>query len=104
MSEHMMGQEATELQDNVLKAVAPFQAAWQKAFFDLPLTLFSETIRFAGQRLQAQGDFIASLRTCHTVPEAMEAQSRFVRATVDEYGVETSKIMEEVRTTVNKAA
>lgn len=104
MNEHMMGHAATQIQDEVLKTAVPFQAAWQKAFVDLPLALFSETIRFAGQRLQAQGDFIASLRTCHSVPEMMEAQSHFVRATVDEYGAETNKIMENVRTTMSKAA
>ncbi len=104
MNEHVMGQEAKQIQDDVLKAAVPFQAAWRKAFFDLPLGLFSETIRFAGQRLQAQGDFIASLRTCRTIPEVMDAQSRFVRETVDEYGAETGKIMEDVRATMSKAA
>ena len=104
MDEQMMGQETTQIQRNVLEAAAPIQAAWRTAFFDLPLALLSETIRFSGQRLQAQGDFLAILRTCHTVPEVMDAQSRFMRATVDEYGAETSKIMEDVRTTMSKAA
>ena len=104
MDELMMGREATQIQEDVFKAAVPLQTAWRKVFFDLPLTLLSETMRFAGQRLQAQGNFIGNLRTCHSVPEMMDAQSRFVRATVDEYGAETSKVMEDVRSTVSKAA
>ncbi len=104
MDEHMTGQETTQIQEDVLKAAVPFQTAWRKAFFDLPLAVYSEAIRFAGQKLQAQGDFLASLRACRTVPEVMDAQSRFVRAAVDEYGAETSKIMEDVRTTMSKAS
>ncbi len=92
------------VQEDMLKMAAPLQNAWRKLCFDLPLTVLSEGFRFASQRLQAQGEFVASLRTCRTVPEVMEAQSQFVRAAVDEYGTETSKIMDDVRSTISKAA
>jgi len=38
------------------------------------------------------------------VPEVMDVQSKFVRTAVDEYGTKTSKIMQDVRSTVGKAA
>lgn len=104
MDEQTMESETARVQEDVLKMAAPLQTAWRKACFDLPLAMFSEAMRFAGQRLQAQGEFLASLRTCQTVPEVMEAQSAFVRTAVDEYGVETSKIMDDVRSTMSKAA
>lgn len=104
MDEPTIGREAAHIPEDVLKVAVPFQTAWRKAFFDLPLAVFSESIRFAGQRLQAQGDFFASLKSCHSLPEVIEVQSSFVRATVDEYGAETSKIMEDVRMTMSKAA
>lgn len=102
MDEHVTGPETAQIQQDVLKVAVPFQAAWRNAFFDLPLAVYSEAVRFAGQRLQAQGEFLASLRSCRTVPEVIEAQSRFVRTAVDEYGAETSKIMEDVRATMSK--
>lgn len=104
MVEQISGFDMTHVQDEAAKATAPLQAAWRKAWFDLPLAMTAASLRFAGQRLQAQGDFIASLTTCRSVPEVMEAQSHFVRTTVNDYGAETSKIMNDVREKLNKAA
>jgi len=99
-----IGPEAINMQDRLLKAAAPFQSAWQHAFFELPLAIVSETLRFAARRLQAQADFIAGLETCQTVPEVIDAQSRFVRTAVGDYGTETSRIIDDVRKSVAKAA
>jgi hypothetical protein len=104
MNDPMMAQETKQLQQEALAAAAPLQAALRKALFDLPLTMFSESIRFVGQRMQAHSDFLEHLRTCQSVPEVIEAQSIFVRETVDQYGAETNKIVSEVRETMNKAA
>jgi hypothetical protein len=104
MDDQTIGSESAHVQEDMLKMAAPLQSAWHNACFDLPLAMLSEAIRFAGQRLQAQGEFLASLKTCRTVPEVLEAQSAFVRTAVDDYGAETSKIMEDVRTSVSKPA
>jgi hypothetical protein len=96
--------EAKDVQDNLMKAAAPLQAAWQRIFLELPFSIATESLRFAARRLQAQSDFIAGLETCHTVPEVIDTQSRFVRAAVGDYGTETSKIISDVRDRVSKAA
>lgn len=99
-----LGPEARNIQDNFTQAAAPFQSAWQRAFVELPFAAMAEALRFAARRLQAQGDFVAGLETCHTFPEVIDAQSRFVRAAVGDYGSETSKIIDDMRRTVAKAA
>lgn len=104
MDDATMRPEAARLEANVLKAALPFQAMWGKSWFDLPLLVFSESLRFWGQRLQAQGEFLGSLRSCRTVPDVMEAQSKFARTVVNDYGAETNKIMDDIRASVNKAA
>jgi hypothetical protein len=103
MNAPLPGPEARNAQDNSLNA-PPFQTAWQSAFFELPLAFAAEALRFTARRLEAQGDFFAGLETCHTVPEVMDAQSRFVRSAVGDYGSQTSKIINDIRDTVSKAA
>lgn len=92
------------LQEDLLKGTVPFQEAWQRSFFWLPLTFLAEALRFSARRLQAQSDFIAGLEACNSVPEVIEAQSRFVRAAVGDYGTQTSKIVDDMRKTVSQAA
>ncbi len=103
MNAPVPGLEARNAQDNSLNAPS-FQTAWQSALFDLPLAFAAEALRFAARRLAAQSDFFAGLETCHTVPEVMDAQSRFVRGAVGDYGSQTSKIIDDIRDTVSKAA
>jgi hypothetical protein len=95
--------EVRDAQESLLNAT-PFQSAWQSAFVELPFAFAAEVLRFTAQRLQAQSDFFAGLETCHTVPEVMDAQSRFVRNAVGDYGSQTSKIISDIRDTVSKAA
>jgi hypothetical protein len=73
-------------------------------FLEVPLTVMSETLRFAGSRFQAHGDYLASLLNCRSVPEIVETQSEFVRKSVDDYGAETSRIMDDLRSNIRKAA
>lgn len=98
-----IGFDAKDIQNTMLKAAGPFQAAWKHAF-ELPLALTSEALRFAALRFQAQSDFFASLEGCHTVSDVLEAQSQFVRNAVDDYGTETSKVMSDMRKSVSLAA
>jgi len=103
MDTPVLGPEARNVQDNFVKATAPFQAAWQHAF-EFPLALTAEALRFAARRLQAQSDFFAGLENCQTVPEVMDAQSHFMRGAVGDYGSETSKIINDLHDTISKAA
>jgi hypothetical protein len=80
-------------------------ALWSASLLHLPLTVATESLRFTARRLEAQADHIAMLNGCTNVPEFMEVQSQFMRKATDDYGVETGRIMEEVRAAMaNKAA
>jgi hypothetical protein len=91
---------ATNVREETLRLSAPLQAFWRATFYDVPLSVASETLRFFGQRLQAHGEHLASLNACRSVPEFIDANSQFVRGAMDAYGQETSKIMEDVRGTM----
>jgi hypothetical protein len=77
---------------------------WTGAFLRLPLTVAGETLRFTARRLQAQADYLTRVNHCSNVPEFMEAQSQFMRNATDDYGVETGRLMEEVRAAVTQKA
>jgi hypothetical protein len=104
MSEQIVGFGGMSSQDEALQMAAPLQNAWRKACVDLPLTVLSETLHFLGHRLEAQSQLVASLTSCKSMPEMIEVQSRFVRTAVNDYSSETSRIMDDVRSTMNKAA
>lgn len=104
MSEHIVGFGGIPSQEEALQMAAPLQTAWRKACVDLPLTVLSETLHFFGHRLEAQAQLVASLTSCRSMPEMIEVQSQFMRTAVNDYGSETSKIMGDVRSTMNKAA
>lgn len=104
MSEQIVGFGGMPSQEDAMQMAAPLQNAWRKACIDLPLTVWSETLHFVGQRLEAQSQLVASLTSCKSVPEVIEVQSQFVRTAVDDYSSGTSKIMDDVRSTMNKAA
>jgi len=76
---------------------ANFTAWWSDAFLRLPLAVAQESLRFTALRLQAQADYLSRVNRCANVPEFMEAQSQFVRKATDDYGVETGKLVEEIR-------
>ena len=70
----------------------------------LPLTLISHSLHFAGERLEAQSEYFATLAGCHTVPEVVEAQSEFIRKAVGDYTNQAGRIVEDVRINMSKAA
>lgn len=92
--------QARNVREESLRLSAPLQAFWKATFFDVPFSIASQTLRFVGRRLQAQGEHLASLNACRSVPEFIDAHSQFVRGAVDAYGQETSKIMDDVRGTM----
>ncbi len=95
--------DTNTMQDEAVRLTAPFRTFWKVTFFDLPLTVLSESMRFAGRRLHAHADHFASLNSCQSVPEMIEAQAQFIRNAVAEFGQETGKIMEDVRGTMSEA-
>ena len=98
-------QNAKDAQELFNKAVGPFQTFWRSAFFEIPMTVTSELMRFTAHRLEAQADYLKTFNRCASVPEIIDAQSHFVQKAADDYGVEMSRLMEDVRqTTLNKAA
>jgi hypothetical protein len=93
---------ARNVREETLRLSAPMQAFWRATFFDVPLSFASETLRFVGSRLQAHGEHLASLNSCRSVPEFIDANSQYVRGAMDAYGQETTKLMEDVRGTMGK--
>lgn len=89
---------------NAADAASAITAWWNSAFMRLPLTVAGETLRFTARRLQAQADYISRVNHCANVPEFMEAQSQFMRKCTDDYGVETGKMIEEVRAAITQQA
>jgi hypothetical protein len=98
-----MERDAKLARDETMKLAAPFQMFWKATLIDIPMAVASESMRFCGHRLQAHGDYLANLNHCRSLPEMIEAHSHFVRKTVDVYGHETSKMMEDVRGKVHEA-
>jgi hypothetical protein len=94
--------EARNVREETMRLGAPLQALWRATLFDVPLSVASETLRFFGGRLQAQGEHLASLNACRSVPEIIDANSQFVRGAMDAYGRGASKLMEDVRGTMGK--
>lgn len=88
--------------DSGTKFNAPFELLLTS--LKLPLTLISNCLRFAGARLNAQGEYLASLAACRTVPDVVEAQSEFVRKAISDYTSQAGRIVENVRTNMSKAA
>jgi hypothetical protein len=103
MDERTIRSQSDHVQQDALKTASHLQTTWKKVYFDLPLAMLSEAMRFTGQRLQAQSDFFVSLKTCRTVPDVVDAQSTFVRTATDEYGVEAGKVANDVRSGVNRS-
>jgi hypothetical protein len=97
MDTSTISRDIKNTQDETMKFAAPLQAMWKASLVDLPFGMVSETLRFFGHRLQAHGEYLASLNTCKSLPEVIDCQSHFVRITVDEYGQETNKLMQGVR-------
>jgi hypothetical protein len=96
-------QNAKTVQDEANKLAAPFQTLWKATLVDIPLSVLSQSLRFAGHRMQAHADHLVTLQSCHSVPELIEAQSHFMRSSITEMHQETGKIMEDVRGTMTEA-
>ena len=82
------------------EAATSVGAMWKASTLDLPLALWSETLRFMAHRLQADADYVASLNHCKTISEALERQASFTQKAVADYAAETSTLMKEASSVV----
>lgn len=78
--------------------------AWRAPFFHLPLVVTVESLHFMARRLDAQAEYLNALNHCTNMPEFVGAQSQFLRKATDDYGVETGRVMEEVRSAISRKA
>ena len=63
----------------------PTVEAFKAYFFDLPMAMANEALRFAAHRLEEQAKLASAASSCKTPFELVEAQSAFVRGTVVDY-------------------
>jgi len=59
--------------------------ASKKYFFDLPMAMTNETLRFAAHRLEEQAKLASAASSCKTPFELAETQSAFVLSTINDY-------------------
>jgi hypothetical protein len=52
----------------------------------------ADTLKFAARRLQSQGDYLASVPHCASVPEMLNLNAQFMRQAVDEYRAEAERL------------
>ena len=69
MDEQAIRSRSDDPREEALRMATPLRMAWHKMYFDLPLAMWSEAMRFAGQGLQAQGEFFSGLRMCRSVAD-----------------------------------
>jgi hypothetical protein len=86
----------TEGTVNPIETVAAGLNAWQSFAFGLPLRLAAETMRFTGQRLQAQANHFAALARCGSLKDAVELQTTFLAKSVSDYRTEATTLSQNV--------
>lgn len=59
--------------------------AFKTYFFDLPMAMANEALRFAAHRLEEQAKLASAVSSCKTPFELAETQSAFVRSTINDY-------------------
>jgi hypothetical protein len=81
-----------EKRDFFPKFAKPIVNLWRNGVVDFPVTIAADTLKFAARRLQSQGDYLASVRHCASVPEVLDLNAQFMRQAVDEYRAETERL------------
>ncbi|MEW5420431.1 phasin family protein [Amorphus sp. 3PC139-8] len=82
----------------------PFFTLWKRMAVDVPLTVASEALRFAGHRLEAQAELYSELAKCGTLSEVIDAQSTYMQDTAGDVSAATSKMMEEAQAVISREA
>lgn len=71
-------------------------AAWHATMI-LPMAMAVEGLRFAGQRMQAQAEYLSEMAECTSVVGVADAQSRFARTAMSQYQDEGKRIGREMQ-------
>lgn len=79
-------------------------AAWRSLAVELPVTLLTESMRFAGTRLQAQAEHMKALGRCATMDEALKLQSSFVAKAVSDYHDEAATVSRDLQDSLARKA
>jgi hypothetical protein len=95
METQAISSEMQDAQNRILAATAPLHEVWRQTWIEWPVAMASESLRFAAHRLRAHSDFYGKIQSCGSVPEFIEAQSKFVRSAFDDYGTEATKVMKD---------
>lgn len=70
--------------------------AW-RAVLGLPIALGAETLRFAGQRMQAQAQHLSEICACGSFESLVASQSRFANAVLADYQAEAQRLSKTVQ-------
>jgi hypothetical protein len=73
-----------------VKLLTPF---WTRTLVERQLALAAEVIRFGGYRLMVEGEYLSALAHCKTPEDVFRTQSIFVQSTIQDYSVESAKLM-----------
>lgn len=73
--------------------------AVKTCFFDLPMAMANETLRFAAHRLGEQAKLASAASSCKTPFELAETQSAFVRSTINDYQKKAEMFVHRVQET-----
>ncbi|HEY0145109.1 MAG TPA: phasin family protein [Methylovirgula sp.] len=95
METQAISSEIQNAQSSLFSATAPLHDVWRQTWIEWPVALASESLRFAAHRLRAHSDFYGKIQNCGSVPEFIEAQSKFVRSAFDDYGTEATKVIKD---------
>lgn len=95
METQAVSSEIQNAQNRFFSATAPLQEVWRQTWIEWPVALASESLRFAAHRLRAHSDFYGKIQSCASVPEFIEAQSKFMRSAFDDYGTEATKVIKD---------
>jgi hypothetical protein len=89
--------------DGIAMMPEPMAAAYKTYFVDLPLTMTSEALRFAGHRLEEQAKLLATLSECSTFSDVAQAQSHFLKGAVGDYRKEAGALVHRATDVVSEA-
>jgi len=89
---HVAASETAFIQDNFGKAMG-----MSKKLLESQLQTSSALLSFAGQRIQAQAEFLGRFSSCHSLDEAAKAQTKYFEAMIADYGRELTQLAEMAR-------
>ena len=71
----------------------PIIATWKAYFFDMPLMVVRELLRFMAHRFEKQAALLSRLAASKTATETIEAQTAFLDTALGDYGNEARAIV-----------